>query len=170
MGDRQGRVRNYDPAKRYGFISGDDGLDYFFHLSDIQGGRSIARGRLVSFDAAMAEKGPRAKRVAACEEALRFDKFVMVRDPQVRGHEIVEVISEDCWYEDWDPNEAREGLKKHAAAMGANAIVDLWLDKYSKNTVPLVADLLMLLLSGRGNNYYQTMHRFHGRAVVIRRM
>jgi uncharacterized protein YbjQ (UPF0145 family) len=88
----------------------------------------------------------------------------------VRGHEIVEVISEDCWYEAWDPNEAREGLKKYAADMGANAIVGLWLDKYSKNTVPLVANLLMIVLGGRGNNYYQTMHRFHGRAVVIRRI
>lgn len=171
MADGRGRVSHYNSIRRYGFISGDDGRDYFFHLSDVQAGQSVGRGDLVSFNATFADRGPRARHVAACEEAPRFDKFIMTRKPEVRGHEVVQVIAEDIWYETWDPNEAREGLKQRASALGANAIVGLWLDKYSKNTWPLALNIFSAVITaGRiTNNYYQTMHRFHGRAVVVRR-
>ena len=86
-------------------------------------------------------------------------------NPQVRGYEIVKVIAEDCWYEAYDPNEARDGLKEQAISWGANAIVGLYLEKYSKSPYPLWARLI-----GIGPNYYQTMHRFYGAAVVIREL
>ena len=32
---QKGKVKFYNTAKRYGFITGDDGTDYFFHQSGL---------------------------------------------------------------------------------------------------------------------------------------
>jgi hypothetical protein len=66
------------------------------------------------------------------------------------------VVVEDAWGESNDPNEAKDLLRKQAESYGANAIVGLTLEKYSQQ-------------SGC-SNYYYTMHRFHGRAVIIKKV
>jgi CspA family cold shock protein len=49
----------------FGFLSGDDGKEYFFHRSSVEGSfEGLAEGQKVSFDVeASAPKGPRASRV-----------------------------------------------------------------------------------------------------------
>lgn len=170
MAEIWGRVRRYDSAKGYGFIAGDDGRDYFFHISTVTGNAPIAQGHRVTFTPGMSTKGPRAGHVVVQAMPSQPDRFFMIRGPEVRGYEIVQVIAEDCWYEAFDPNEAKDGLRDYAISLGANAIVDLHLEKYSKSPYPLWASILGGLLRIPGSmTYYQTMHRFHGRAVVIRR-
>jgi CspA family cold shock protein len=142
MTETWGRVRRYDSAKGYGFISGDDGLDYFFHITNVTGDTRIATGHHVTFEPGTSEKGPRARRVVVRGKPPRPDRFIMVRESEVRGYEIVKVIAEDCWYEAYDPNEARDGLKEQAISWGANAIVGLYLEKYSKSPYPLWARLI----------------------------
>lgn len=71
-----GVVSNLIVNKKYGFISGDNGQEYFFHMLDSpeswgtivnqfteKGGNKVK----VYFDAAKTPKGPRAKNVSILE-------------------------------------------------------------------------------------------------------
>ena len=61
----QGKVKMFNSEKGFGFITGDDGKDYFFHFSAIQseGYRTAAQGDKVEFDLETSDRGPRAKNV-----------------------------------------------------------------------------------------------------------
>jgi len=62
----QGTVKWFNDSKGFGFISGDDGIDYFVHHTSIQGDgfKSLAEGDKVSFDIEKGPKGPKAINVA----------------------------------------------------------------------------------------------------------
>jgi len=59
-----GTVKWFNPAKGYGFITGEDGVDVFVHYSAIQendfGFRSLTEGDVVSYDVEQGPKGVRA--------------------------------------------------------------------------------------------------------------
>jgi CspA family cold shock protein len=61
----QGRVKWFDAKKGYGFISGEDGTDYFVHWSEIQmpGFKALEAGQEVEFDLALNGQSHRAVRV-----------------------------------------------------------------------------------------------------------
>lgn len=45
-----GKVKEYNPARRFGYIKGDDGEEYFFHQSEIKTpSGSISKGYTVQF-------------------------------------------------------------------------------------------------------------------------
>ena len=48
----KGTVKWFNAEKGYGFITGEDGVDYFAHYSQIQveGYKSLDQGQAVSFD------------------------------------------------------------------------------------------------------------------------
>jgi CspA family cold shock protein len=58
----KGTVKWFSNQKGYGFITGEDGVDYFAHFSQIQGEgfKSLDTGKNVTFEAATGEKGPSA--------------------------------------------------------------------------------------------------------------
>jgi len=58
----QGTVKWFNDSKGFGFISGEDGIDYFVHHTSIQGDgfKSLAEGAKVSFDIEKGPKGPKA--------------------------------------------------------------------------------------------------------------
>lgn len=63
-----GKVKWFDDAKGFGFITRDDGAkDVFVHYSEIvqsgRGRRSLSEGESVSFDVQDGAKGPSAMRV-----------------------------------------------------------------------------------------------------------
>lgn len=66
----EGKVARVMSDKRFGFIRGEDGKDYFFHQSDFSGffedlisDFESKRTILVTFEGTIAQKGPRASNV-----------------------------------------------------------------------------------------------------------
>lgn len=58
-----GKVKMFNDARGFGFITGDDGKDVYVHSTAVEGGAKIAVGDAVSYDVEQAERGPRAKNV-----------------------------------------------------------------------------------------------------------
>jgi CspA family cold shock protein len=61
----QGTVKWFNDQKGYGFISANDGKDYFVHHSSIigVGFRTLKEGAKVEFDIEKTDRGPRAVQV-----------------------------------------------------------------------------------------------------------
>jgi CspA family cold shock protein len=62
-----GSVKKIVADKGFGFISGTDGREFFFHATAVAGSRfaDLKVGTKVMFDAAQGPKGPRAENVLA---------------------------------------------------------------------------------------------------------
>lgn len=58
----QGKVKNVNLEKGYGFIVGENGVEYFFHRSVLKncGIADLTKNRDVTFEDEEGEKGPRA--------------------------------------------------------------------------------------------------------------
>ncbi|MBI1969987.1 cold-shock protein [Candidatus Woesearchaeota archaeon] len=59
----EGTVKFFNAKKGFGFISGEDGKDYFVHLSGLKEGTSITEGDRVSFKIVEGDRGPKAEGV-----------------------------------------------------------------------------------------------------------
>lgn len=46
----RGRIKRYFSDKGYGFIAGEDGVDYYFHISNVRTAVQITQGSVVEFD------------------------------------------------------------------------------------------------------------------------
>lgn len=61
-----GKIKKLTHDRAYGFIRAEDGVDYFFHASELRGGlvfEDIREGEAVRFDPTTGEKGPRATEI-----------------------------------------------------------------------------------------------------------
>jgi len=58
-----GIVKFFNRVKNFGFITGDDGRDYFVHVTGLKPGVDITEGDKVSFEATEGERGPKAEKV-----------------------------------------------------------------------------------------------------------
>lgn len=56
----KGKVKMFNAARGFGFITGDDGKDVYVHTSAIQGGVALNQGDSVEYDVEQAQRGPRA--------------------------------------------------------------------------------------------------------------
>ncbi len=59
----EGTVKFYNEVKRFGFIAGDDGKEYFVHESGLKEGTRIREGDKVNFEPVEGEKGLKAEQV-----------------------------------------------------------------------------------------------------------
>ncbi|MCT9821106.1 cold shock domain-containing protein [Microbacterium sp. W1N] len=62
-----GKVRYYDEAKGFGFITAEDGQDVFLHASALPAGAVVKPGARVEFGVADGRKGPQALSVRVLE-------------------------------------------------------------------------------------------------------
>lgn len=65
----EGIVKWYNQKKGYGFITGDDGVEYFIHHSAVSEGTFLRDNDKVSFEAAETEKGKQAQNVTLLQKA-----------------------------------------------------------------------------------------------------
>jgi len=59
----QGVIKKLTRDRSFGFIRAEDGVDYFFHESELKGGivfEDIHEGEAVVFEPTQGQKGPRA--------------------------------------------------------------------------------------------------------------
>ena len=59
----EGTVKFYNTMKNFGFITGEDGKDYFVHSSGIKDGVNLREGDKVKFEVVDGDKGPKADQV-----------------------------------------------------------------------------------------------------------
>ena len=59
----EGTVKFYNEAKGFGFITGDDGKEYFVHSSGLKDGTTIREGDKVKFEVVEGDRGPKAEQV-----------------------------------------------------------------------------------------------------------
>ena len=60
---KKGTVKEYDPERGFGFIQGEDGEDYFLHVSGLREhmkNKGLREGQRVLFDVDFDMKGDRA--------------------------------------------------------------------------------------------------------------
>jgi len=60
----KGKVKFFNKTKGFGFISGEDGKEYFVHSTGLNPGTAIDEGDSVSFEVEQGEKGPKAAKVS----------------------------------------------------------------------------------------------------------
>jgi CspA family cold shock protein len=59
----RGKVKMFNAARGFGFITGDDGKDVYVHMTAVEGGVTLAVGDTVEYEVESGERGPRAKNV-----------------------------------------------------------------------------------------------------------
>ena len=57
------KVKMFNPEKGFGFITGDDGKDTYFHKTVVESGTNLAVGDSVEYEVEQGERGTRAKNV-----------------------------------------------------------------------------------------------------------
>ena len=63
----KGKVKFYNRAKRFGFITGEDEKDYFVHLSQIQDEAELNETDNVEFEPSTNDRGLAAEKVVKVE-------------------------------------------------------------------------------------------------------
>lgn len=59
----EGTVKFFNEKKQFGFITGEDGKDYFVHASGLKEGTSLNEGDKVKFEVVEGDRGPKAEQV-----------------------------------------------------------------------------------------------------------
>ncbi|MFH0701211.1 MAG: cold shock domain-containing protein [Candidatus Woesearchaeota archaeon] len=69
----QGTVKFFNRKKGFGFISGEDGKDYFVHFTALAKGTFIRDNDIVSFDTGEGERGLKAENVQLIKKASEME-------------------------------------------------------------------------------------------------
>jgi len=60
----KGKVKFFNEMKGFGFITAEDGKEYFVHSTGLNSGVSIDEGDSVNFEIEQGDKGPKAVKVS----------------------------------------------------------------------------------------------------------
>ncbi|QTR51611.1 cold-shock protein [Candidatus Thiothrix anitrata] len=158
-----GVIKTFLPEKRYGFIKGDDGKDYFFHQNEFKSlpsHNSLCEGLLVEFDQQVTPKGYKARKCHLLDVKLYSlpDEFIASKKSSVSGWEMVDggqwVVTGTSRV---SPDAAmRDAKGKAFQQLGANALLNL---NYHKSRGSEAG-------TGSGT-YHFTIHHYRGIAVTL---
>ena len=162
----QGVVKTFLPEKKYGFIKGDDGKDYFFHVrafKDKQQVEKICEEVRIDFEQVATPKGYQAKQCSLvnAEDVKTFivpETFIVSKLDNIKGWETIEDgewVVHGCSRD--SPDAARKEMISRAESLGANALVSA---EYYKETGSEEGTSL------HGEHKF-TIHCFRGRMVVV---
>lgn len=161
-----GYIKSFIEEKSYGFIEGDDGRDYFFHINNVNKNyiNKISDGRLVTFEPKATKKGYAADNIEIeiknIQNTYKYEipnDVYISRDSRIKGWEIIE----NCNYiligtSKNSPDAAKRDIISSAEIIGANGLINF---EYFKTTGSK---------PGTGNGtYYFTIHNFRAEPVVI---
>lgn len=95
-----GRIKMYNENRAFGFIAGDNGSDYFFHISSFKSACQPSRGLPVSFDAEQQEKGLVAKNIYVPDNVLNRPQFLEFGGARIKLINIKNygIAQGDSWY------------------------------------------------------------------------
>ena len=85
----RGRIKRFIEDKGYGFITGEDGQDYFFHISQVRDMVEIKNWMVVNFDIVDGKKGKNAVNIRVSEQN-NTSRFVTLGDLNIRLNNIKE--------------------------------------------------------------------------------
>jgi cold shock CspA family protein len=155
----EGNVKTFLSDKKYGFIKGNDGKDYYFRSDAFKNKTDLDKicdGALVEFDGAATPKGYRANSCVLLEQSKGVGyevphEFMTSKSSTLSGWEIIE-------HGDWivhgtssdSPDSAKKQIIENARRVGANALLNI---EYYKTT-------------GSNGNYNYSIHNFKGRIAI----
>jgi len=58
-----GIVKFFNESKGFGFLTSEDGKEYFVHITGLERGVSLREGDSVTFEVEQGDKGPKASKV-----------------------------------------------------------------------------------------------------------
>ena len=61
---QKGKVKFFNRSKRYGFVTADDGTDYFFHWFGLSEGIYVQDGDKVEFEIVDGDRGKKAIKIS----------------------------------------------------------------------------------------------------------
>ena len=79
-----GHIKMFNESRGFGFIIGDDGNDYFFHISSVKNFEPIFWGVRVEFSPDKNEKGRLASNVTIQKQQMRKSSFISLGNVRIR--------------------------------------------------------------------------------------
>lgn len=161
-----GYIKSFVETKSYGFIRGNDGKDYFFHLNNVKKNSTndVSDGKMVFFEPKATKKGYAAENIEIqsnnIQDTYKYEKpneVYISKDSNIKGWEILESCNYILIGTSKDsPDSARRDIIESAETIGANGLVNF---EYFKTTGSKPG-------TGSGT-YYFTIHNFRAKPVVI---
>ncbi len=78
----EGKVKWFNKRKGFGFIEGEDGVDYFVHFTALDKGTFIRENDRVSFDAVETDKGKQAQKVVLLQKGSEIEAEEEQTEPE----------------------------------------------------------------------------------------
>ncbi len=91
----EGQVKWFNETKGFGFIKGDDDVEYFVHNSALSEGVMIQENDRVSFEPAETERGKQAQKVALLQKDSESETKEDVEETEEKATEETEEESKE---------------------------------------------------------------------------
>ena len=94
----KGKVKFFNDTKGFGFISGEDGKEYFVHQTGLKEGTTLNENDAVVFEVEQGDRGPKAVNVAIDEAGAEevTEEATEEEAPEETTEEVTEEATEEA--------------------------------------------------------------------------